>query len=222
MLRAADDLAHRAFGDRLHGAFGILDVEQIVAGAVGLTFQNTEKSTSTMFSSPVSIRLSSGTSRMVRPRRADRRSAACRCRCWLTRSAFGSQHGLDRIRQVIVQAGLHIARHTCRSAARRRALRARPGRSRTSPRSRSRRAAISAMPGRRAAARQQAAAAGPGRGAADLRDRAASVRPIAAGAPRSLGTRAPRARRPDSSTASNVSCARTRPKPGLACSGRRL
>ncbi len=32
----ADHLAHGAFGDRLHGALGLLDVEQIVAGAVGL------------------------------------------------------------------------------------------------------------------------------------------------------------------------------------------
>ena len=35
----------------------------------GLTFHSTAKSTSTMFSSPVSIRLSSGTSRVVGPRR---------------------------------------------------------------------------------------------------------------------------------------------------------
>src|SRR6202035_3070244 len=33
---AADYLAHRAFGDRLHGAFGVLDVEEIVADAVRL------------------------------------------------------------------------------------------------------------------------------------------------------------------------------------------
>ena len=32
-FRAADHLAHGAFGDRLHGAFRILDVELIVAGA---------------------------------------------------------------------------------------------------------------------------------------------------------------------------------------------
>ena len=54
----------------------------------GLIRQNTEKSTSTMFSSPVSIRLSSGTSRMVVPRR---RSSTSRMpmSILLTRSAFG-------------------------------------------------------------------------------------------------------------------------------------
>ena len=36
---------------------------------MGLTIQSTVKSTSTIFSSPVSIRLSSGTSRTVLPRR---------------------------------------------------------------------------------------------------------------------------------------------------------
>ena len=38
-------------------------------GAAGFTIQNTAKSTSTMFSSPVSIKLSSATSRMEAPRR---------------------------------------------------------------------------------------------------------------------------------------------------------
>ena len=54
----------------------------------GLITQNTEKSTSTMFSSPVSIRLSSGTSRMVVPRR---RSSTSRMpiSMRLTRVTFG-------------------------------------------------------------------------------------------------------------------------------------
>src|SRR5207302_1254953 len=34
--RAADDLARRAFGDRLHGAFGVLDIEEKIADAAGL------------------------------------------------------------------------------------------------------------------------------------------------------------------------------------------
>ena len=34
--RAADDLAHGAFGHRLHRAFRLLDVEEVVAGALGL------------------------------------------------------------------------------------------------------------------------------------------------------------------------------------------
>ena len=55
---------------------------------VGLTFQNTEKSTSTMFSSPVSIRLSSGTSRVeVRPLMS--LSVRMPMSILLTRSAFG-------------------------------------------------------------------------------------------------------------------------------------
>jgi hypothetical protein len=32
----ADDLAHSAFGDRLHRALGLLDVEQVIANAVRL------------------------------------------------------------------------------------------------------------------------------------------------------------------------------------------
>ena len=36
MFGAADHLAHRAFGHRLHGAFRVLDVEQVVADAVRL------------------------------------------------------------------------------------------------------------------------------------------------------------------------------------------
>ena len=54
----------------------------------GLIRQNTEKSTSTMFSSPVSIRLSSGTSRTVVPRR---RSSTMRMPTSILRtcSAFG-------------------------------------------------------------------------------------------------------------------------------------
>jgi hypothetical protein len=53
-----------------------------------LIFHSTEKSTSTMFSSPVSIRLSSGTSRIVVPRR---RSSTTRMpmSILLTRKAFG-------------------------------------------------------------------------------------------------------------------------------------
>ena len=35
-IRVPDHLAHGAFGHRLHGAFGILDVEQIIADAVRL------------------------------------------------------------------------------------------------------------------------------------------------------------------------------------------
>ena len=51
---------------------------------------NTVKSTSTMFSSPVSIRLSSGTSRMVRPRRAGSSISVMPMLKVETRSAFGS------------------------------------------------------------------------------------------------------------------------------------
>jgi hypothetical protein len=49
-----------------------------------LIFHSTEKLTSTMFSSPVSIRLSSGTSRRVLPRRRSKPMSIL-----LTRSACG-------------------------------------------------------------------------------------------------------------------------------------
>jgi hypothetical protein len=51
---------------------------------------STVKSTSTMFSSPVSIRLSSGTSRMVRPRRDGSSISVMPIEMVETRSAFGS------------------------------------------------------------------------------------------------------------------------------------
>jgi hypothetical protein len=55
-----------------------------------------------MFSSPVSIRLSSGTSRrIVDQRHADREGGDAQ--------RLRQQHGLDRIRQVIVQARLGVA-----------------------------------------------------------------------------------------------------------------
>ena len=56
----------------------------------GLIRHSTVKSTSTMFSSPVSIRLSSGTSRMVRPRRAGSSIRVMPIEMVETRSAFGS------------------------------------------------------------------------------------------------------------------------------------
>ena len=62
-LAAADDLAHGALGHRLDRAFGVLEVEHVVVGTRGSIRQMTSKSMSMMFSSPVSIRLSSATSR---------------------------------------------------------------------------------------------------------------------------------------------------------------
>ncbi len=73
----------------------------------GLMRHSTEKSTSTMFSSPVSIRLSSGTSRTV-------------CRGAIVDDAHADvdladlqrlrrQRGLDRIWQMIVEARLDLA-----------------------------------------------------------------------------------------------------------------
>jgi len=56
----------------------------------GLIRHSTVKSTSTMFSSPVSIRLSSGTSRMVRPRRPGSSPRVMPMLSVETRSAFGS------------------------------------------------------------------------------------------------------------------------------------
>ena len=56
---------------------------------VGFTFHNTEKSTSTIFSSPVSIRLSSGTSRTVVPPLRTSSTARMPMSILLTRSALG-------------------------------------------------------------------------------------------------------------------------------------
>ena len=56
----------------------------------GLMRHSTVKSTSTMFSSPVSIRLSSGTSRMVLPRRAGSSIRVMPMLSVDTRNTFGS------------------------------------------------------------------------------------------------------------------------------------
>ena len=61
-----------------------------------------------MFSSPVSIRLSSGTSRTVAPRRMSS-TTRMPMSILLTRSAFGVSAGLDRIGQMVVQAGRRLA-----------------------------------------------------------------------------------------------------------------
>jgi hypothetical protein len=57
-----------------------------------------------MFSSPVSIKLSSGTSRNVLPRRRSKPISIL-----LTRSACGVSAVPDRIGQMIIQSGLHLA-----------------------------------------------------------------------------------------------------------------
>ncbi len=61
-LRAADHLAHGAFGHRFHGLVGVAQVERVNSGFAGSICQMTRNFTSAMLSSPVSIRLSAGTS----------------------------------------------------------------------------------------------------------------------------------------------------------------
>ena len=137
MFGAADHLAHGAFGHRLHRAFGILDVEQIFADAVRLDPPQHREI-------DVDDVLVAGEHQALLRHVAHRGAAA-----QIVDDAHADvdlvdaqrlrrQRGLDRIGQVIVQAGLRPRGRTCRSAAPRRARRARRGRSRRRPTARSR------------------------------------------------------------------------------------
>ena len=109
MLRTADHLAHRAFGHRLHGAFGILDVEEIIADAVGLDPpQHGEIDVDDVLVAGQHQAFfrhvphgAAAPRRIVDQRHADRDGGDAQ--------RLRQQHGLDRIRQMIVQAGLHGA-----------------------------------------------------------------------------------------------------------------
>ena len=108
-LGAADHLAHRALGDRLHGALGILDVEEEIADAVGLDApEHGEVDVDDVLVAGQHQALfrhvtngAAAPRRIVDQRHADGDGGDAQC-LW-------QQHGLDRIGQMIVQAGLHGA-----------------------------------------------------------------------------------------------------------------
>ena len=108
-FRAADHLAHRAFGHRLHGALGILDVEEIIADAVGLDPpQHGEIDIDDVLVAGQHQAFfrhvahgAAAPRRIVDQRHADRDGGDAQ--------RLRQQHGLDRIGQMIVQAGLHGA-----------------------------------------------------------------------------------------------------------------
>src|SRR6202035_3587043 len=94
-----------------------------------------------------------------------------------------------------------------------------PDRNRTIPRSRARSAESARYRGQRTSRPAAVAAAGPGRGAEGLQDRAALARPVAGRSPTALSDPSPTGLRLDSSTASIVSSAGPGAKtPGLAIS----
>ena len=106
---AADHLAHRAFGHRLHGAFGVLDVEEKIADAVGLDPpQHGEIDVDDVLVAGQHQAFfrhvahgAAAPRRIVDQRHADRDGGDAQ--------RLRQQHGLDRIRQMIVQARLHGA-----------------------------------------------------------------------------------------------------------------
>ena len=221
MLERPIDLAHRALGHRLHGAFGILDVEEIIADAVRLDPpQHGEIDVDDVLVAgqhqaffrhvahgPAAPR------RIVDQRHADRDGGDAQ--------RLRQQHGLDRIRQMIVQARLHGA-HMLAEAQHDAELFGldaeesgqSPDRQRADQDQRDADAA-------EMTAGQQAAGAGPGRGAEGPQDRAASARPIAGRSPMALSDPSPTGLRLDSSTASTISSAGQWAKmPGLSTSAR--
>ena len=103
-----DDLAHGGFGHRFHRSFGILDVEQIVADAGRLDFPQHREI-------DVDDVLVAGEHQAFLRHLAHRRAAAHvfhRAHAdvdFVDAQRRRSQHGLDRIGQVIVQSRLHLA-----------------------------------------------------------------------------------------------------------------
>ena len=106
---ASDHLAHRTLGHRLHGAFGILDVEEIVADAVGLDPpQHGEIDVDDVLVAGQHQALFRHVAhRAAAPRRSSSRRMPMLS--GVDAQRLRQQHGLDRIRQMIVQAGLHGA-----------------------------------------------------------------------------------------------------------------
>jgi hypothetical protein len=107
-LGMADHLAHGAFGDRLHGAFGLLDIEQIIAGAAGL--DQPEHREIDIHDVLVAGQhqaffrygaAGSAAARVLHRAHADIDAVDTR--------DFRRKRGLDRIGHVIVEAGLGVA-----------------------------------------------------------------------------------------------------------------
>jgi hypothetical protein len=100
--------AHGAFGDRLHGAFGLLDVEQVIAHAIGLDLPQHREI-------DVDDVLVAGEHQTLLRHVADRGTSAQVLDHphadvdLVDAQRLRGQHRLDRIRQVIVQSRLHLA-----------------------------------------------------------------------------------------------------------------
>ncbi len=155
-----------------------------------------------MFSSPVSIRLSSGTSRTVVPRRMSSTGAHADVDL-VDAQRLRRERGLDRIGQVIVEPRLHLAHELAEAQHHAELVGLDAEEAGKAPQhdgdERDQRDAAAAE-----IARQQGCAACPGRGAGILRDRAASARrAIAAPSPTVPAAPNPTGRRRiDCSTAS--------------------
>ncbi len=108
-LRTADHLAHRAFRDRLHGAFRILDIEEIVGDTLRLDApQHGEIDVDDVLVAGQHQAFfrhvahgAAAPGRIVDQRHADRDGGDAQ--------RLRQLHGLDRIWQMIVQPGLRIA-----------------------------------------------------------------------------------------------------------------
>ena len=105
---AADHLAHRAFGDRLHGAFGVLDVEQIVAdlGRLDLPQHREIDVDDVLVAGEHQALFGHVAHRGAAARIVDHAHADVDL---VDAQRLRREDRLDRIGQMIVQAGLHLA-----------------------------------------------------------------------------------------------------------------
>jgi hypothetical protein len=105
---ASDHFAHGAFCHRLHRAFGLLDVEQIIAHAVRLDLpQHGEIDVDDVFVAGEHKALFRHVARGAAA--AEILDDAHADVDLVDAQRLGREHRLDRIRQVIVQPGLHLA-----------------------------------------------------------------------------------------------------------------
>ncbi len=106
--RAADELAHGALGHRLHGALGLLDVEEIVAGAVRLDHPEHREIDidDVLVAGEHQAFLGHVADGGAAPQILDQPHADIDA---VDARDLGREHGLDRVRQVIVEAWLGVA-----------------------------------------------------------------------------------------------------------------
>ena len=190
-----DHLAHRAFADRLHRAFGRLHVKKVIADVVRLDLPKHREI-------DVDDVLVAGQHQGFL-RHVAHGAAAAQIETdvdLVDAQRLRREHSLDRVGQVIIAARAAPRARTCRSGAPRRAHRARRGRIRKSPTAPPRPPRSRRNRGRRDC-RASARATGPGSFAGILRDRAAWGPATAALNPTVRAVRTPTDRRLDYSTA---------------------